>query len=66
MRAATKAPVIVRRAELRPPTSGARLPDADVVQPAVDPQGELAVGVDAVGADAVVAVGGPVAGETWG
>ena len=41
-------------------------PDADVVQPAVDAQGELAVGIDAVGADAVVAVGGPVAGVAFG
>jgi hypothetical protein len=30
--------------------------DSDVVQPAVDPEGELAVGVDTVGADAVVGV----------
>lgn len=31
--------------------------DADVVQPAADAEGELAVGVDAVGADPVVGVG---------
>ena len=37
-------------------------PGADVVQPAVDLQGELAVGGGAAGADAVVAAGGPVAG----
>jgi hypothetical protein len=40
--------------------------DADVVEPAVDAQGELAVGIDAVGADAVVAVAGPVAGGGFG
>jgi hypothetical protein len=31
--------------------------DADVVKLAADAEGELAVGVDAVGADAVVGVG---------
>ena len=40
--------------------------DADVVEAAVDAQGELAVGVDAVGADPVVGVGGPVAGAGFG
>ncbi len=34
--------------------------DADVVQAAVDPQGDRAGAVDAVGADAVVRVTGPV------
>ena len=40
--------------------------DADVVEPAAEAQGELAVGVDAVGADAVVGVCGPVAGDGFG
>jgi len=40
--------------------------DADVVEPAVDAQGQLAVFVHAVGADPVVGVGGPVAGGGLG
>jgi hypothetical protein len=40
--------------------------DADVVQPAVGAQGELAAGVDLVGADPVVGVGGAVAGGGFG
>jgi hypothetical protein len=39
---------------------------ADVVEPAADAQGELAVSVDAVGADPVVGIGGAVAGSGLG
>jgi len=44
--------------------------DADVVEAAVDPQGDLAVGVDAVVPDAVVGVvvtagGGVALGRAW-
>src|ERR1700722_1504554 len=46
--------------------SGVGPADADVVQPAVVAQGELAVGVDAVGADPVVGAGGTVAGDGFG
>lgn len=45
---------------------GMGLADAGVVQLPVDPQGELAVGIDPVGADAVMAVCGPVAGGSFG
>ena len=41
---------------------GVLVAGADVVEAAVDAQGELAGGVCAVGADAVVGVGGAVAG----
>jgi hypothetical protein len=44
--------------------SGVGSADADVVKAAVDPQGGLAVGVDAVAADAVVGV--VVAVCVWG
>jgi hypothetical protein len=40
--------------------------DADVVERAADAEGELAVVVDAVGADPVVGVGGAVAGGGLG
>jgi hypothetical protein len=46
--------------------SGVGSADADVVEPPGVAEGELAVGVDAVGADAVVGVGGPVAGGGFG
>jgi hypothetical protein len=40
--------------------------DADVMQAAADAEGELAVGVDAVGADPVAGAGGSVAGTCFG
>jgi len=40
--------------------------DADVVELSVDAQGDTAVAVDAVGPDAVVGVGGAVAGTALG
>jgi hypothetical protein len=40
--------------------------DADVVELAVDAEGEFAVGVDAVGADPVVGVAGPLARAGFG
>jgi hypothetical protein len=46
--------------------SGVVAADAGVVERAADPQGEFAVGIDAVGADAPVGVGGPVAGQGFG
>jgi hypothetical protein len=50
--------------------SGVGSADADVVEAAVDPQGDLAVGVDAVVPDAVVGVvvtacGGRGLGRAW-
>jgi hypothetical protein len=42
--------------------------DTDVVEAAVDPQGDLAIGVDAVVPDAVVGVvacGGRALGRAW-
>ena len=42
---------------------GVGSPDADVVQAAVDPEGEFAISIDPVAAHAVVGVGCPVAGS---
>jgi hypothetical protein len=46
--------------------SGVGAADADVVEAAVVAEGDFAVGVDAVGADTVVGVGGSVAGGGFG
>jgi hypothetical protein len=45
--------------------SGVGPADAEVVEAAVDAQGDASVGVEPVGADAVVGVGGPVARGGW-
>jgi len=39
---------------------------ADVVEFPAEAEGELAVGVDAVGADAVMSIGGAIAGDGFG
>ena len=46
--------------------SGVGAADADVVEPAVVAEGDESGGVDAIGADAVVGVGGAVAGAALG
>jgi hypothetical protein len=46
--------------------SGVGASDADVVEPSLVAEGDEPGGVDAVGADAVVGVAGPIAGEGLG
>jgi hypothetical protein len=46
--------------------SGMGAADSDVVEASLVAEGDEAGGVDAVGADAVVGVGGPVAGDGLG
>jgi hypothetical protein len=46
--------------------SGVGAADADVVEAAAVAEGDFAGGIDAVGADPVVGVGGPVAGGGFG